>query len=202
MYGTPISPTVPVWLSESNHRLFCSTRTGNVMWIIKFLVIWFSLSFIASIFCDQIYFSEIFCVVPNFYILEASFHNFLMEMVNRLFCGCKYEMLYLALLLLCLYSPLLVGRFISFLIIYTVCMRLPTHTTTQNTEWTHTDIHVSSGNRIDGPSVRAGEHSYCLRPHFHCGQQLFYAWNLFKVDDAHPCVEKCNQICESVRRSP
>jgi hypothetical protein len=71
------------------------------------------------------------------------------------------------------YSPLLdLGRFFSFLILYTVCMTpwtgdqpvarpLPTHRTTQ-TQNKYTDIHVLSGIRTRDPSVRASEDSSCL----------------------------------------
>jgi hypothetical protein len=37
-----------------------------------------------------------------------------------------------------------------------------------NTEYTHTDIHASTGIRTHDPSVRAGEDCSCLRPRGHC----------------------------------
>jgi hypothetical protein len=82
-----------------------------------------------------------------------------------------------------LYSPLDLGRFFSFLILYTVssipCMGdqpiarlLPTHRTTQ-TEYKHTDIHALSRIRNHDRSVRASEDSSCLRPRGHC-ESLYY----------------------------
>jgi hypothetical protein len=70
------------------------------------------------------------------------------------------------------------GRFFSFLILYTVgrtpwtgdqpvARPLPTHRTTQ-IEQTHRDIHAFSGIRNHDPSVRASEESSCLRKRGHC----------------------------------
>jgi cytidine deaminase len=41
-----------------------------------------------------------------------------------------------------------------------------------NTEYMHTDIHVSSGIQTHNLSVQVGEDSSCLRPCGHCDQQL------------------------------
>jgi hypothetical protein len=37
-----------------------------------------------------------------------------------------------------------------------------------NTEWTHIDIHASSGIRTHEPSAREGEDGSYLRPRAHC----------------------------------
>jgi hypothetical protein len=81
------------------------------------------------------------------------------------------------------YSPLSrLGRFISFLILYTVGMTPWTgdqpsqgrylHTEQHNTEGTHTDIHVWSGLRTHDPSVQVGENTSCLRPCGRCDWQI------------------------------
>jgi hypothetical protein len=75
-----------------------------------------------------------------------------------------------------LYRPLDIGRFFSFLILYTasrtpwtgdhpIARPLPTHRTTQTqNKHAHTDFNASSGIRTHDPSVRAGEDGSCLRP--------------------------------------
>jgi hypothetical protein len=72
--------------------------------------------------------------------------------------------------------------FFSFLIFYTIgrtpwtgdqpAARLLHAYMTAQTEWTHTDIHSSSGIRTHDPSAWAGENSSCLRPHDNCDQTL------------------------------
>jgi hypothetical protein len=93
-------------------------------------------------------------------------------------------LLLLLFLLLLLYSPLLdLGRFFSFLILYTVD-RTPwtgispsqgfyLHTEQHNhrTNAHNTDIHALSGIRTHDSSVRASEDSSCLRWHGHCDRQ-------------------------------
>jgi hypothetical protein len=71
-------------------------------------------------------------------------------------------------------APLLdLGRFFSFLILYTVG-RIPwtgirpSQGRYLHTDYTHTDIHSSSGIRTQDPSVRAGEDGLCFRPRGHC----------------------------------
>jgi hypothetical protein len=85
-------------------------------------------------------------------------------------------------LLLRLYSPLLgPGRFLNFLILYTVSLQdslnrgsarrkaaLPAHRATQTQNKRTQYIHAWSGIRIHNPSVRATEDSSCLRPRGHC----------------------------------
>jgi hypothetical protein len=75
-----------------------------------------------------------------------------------------------------LYSPLLdLGRFFSFLIIYTVgripckgdqavARPLPTHRINAH----NTDIHALSGILTHDPRVRASEDSSCFKPRGHC----------------------------------
>jgi hypothetical protein len=75
-----------------------------------------------------------------------------------------------------MYSPLLgLGRFFSFLILYTVCRTpwtgdqpvarpLPTRRINAH----NTDIHAFSGVLTHDPSVRTGEDSSCLWPRGHC----------------------------------
>jgi hypothetical protein len=87
---------------------------------------------------------------------------------------------------LSLYGPTVLlldlGRFFSFLILYTVSrtpwtVRQPvarpllTHRT--QTEYTHTGIHALSGIRIHDLNVRAHEDSSCLRPRGHCDRPCF-----------------------------
>jgi hypothetical protein len=81
-----------------------------------------------------------------------------------------------------LYSPLVLGRFFSFLIVYAVgrtawtgdqpvAKTLPTPRTTQ-TQNKHTDIHALSGIETHHPNVRTGEDGSCLRPRGHCDWRL------------------------------
>jgi hypothetical protein len=67
-------------------------------------------------------------------------------------------------------SLLDLGRFSSFLILYTVA-RIPwtedqsvARPLPTQTEYMHTDIHALSGIRTHDPSDRASEDSSCLRP--------------------------------------
>jgi hypothetical protein len=43
-----------------------------------------------------------------------------------------------------------------------------------HTEWTHTDIHASSGIPTHDPSVRAGEDGSCIRQRGHCDRLVFF----------------------------
>jgi hypothetical protein len=90
------------------------------------------------------------------------------------------SLLLLLLLLLLLYSPLLgLGRFFSFLILYTVgrtpwtgdqpfARPLPTHRINVH----NTDIHALSGIPTHDPSVRASEKSSYLRLRGHCDRLI------------------------------
>jgi hypothetical protein len=84
-----------------------------------------------------------------------------------------------------LYSSLLdLGRFFSFLILYTVgrtpwtgdhpvARPLLAHRTTQ-TQNKLTHIHALSGIRTHDPSFSASEDSSCLRPRGHCDRRQYY----------------------------
>jgi hypothetical protein len=90
------------------------------------------------------------------------------------------------ILLLWFYSPLLgLGRFFSFLILYTVgrtpwtgdqsvARPLPIHRINAH----NTDIHALSGIRTHDLSVRASEDSSWLRPRSHCDRpaKIFYIY--------------------------
>jgi hypothetical protein len=83
------------------------------------------------------------------------------------------------LLLLWLYNSFLgIGRFFSFLILYTagrtpwrgdqsVARPLPTHRTDAH----NTDIHALRGVRTHNPRFRAREDSSCTRPRDHCDRR-------------------------------
>jgi hypothetical protein len=87
---------------------------------------------------------------------------------------------------LSLYSPLLgLGRFFSFLVLYTVgrahwtgdqpvARTLPAHITTQKHRINahNTDIHALSGIRTHDPRVPAREDISCLRPLGHCDRHF------------------------------
>jgi hypothetical protein len=86
------------------------------------------------------------------------------------------------LLLLLLCSPLFgLGRFCSFLILYTVGFlgwgispsqgrNLHTEDHKHRINEHNTDIHALSGIRTQGPSVRGSEDRSCLRPRSHCNR--------------------------------
>jgi hypothetical protein len=76
------------------------------------------------------------------------------------------------------------GRFFSFLILYTVgrtpctgyqpvAMPLPMHRTTPRINEHNTDIPALSGIGTDDPSGRASEDISCLRPRGHCDRRLY-----------------------------
>jgi hypothetical protein len=81
-------------------------------------------------------------------------------------------------------SLLGLGRFFSFLILYTVgrtlwigdqsvARPLPTHRTT------HTDIHASSEIRTHDASIQTGRASSCLRPCSHCDWPIVQVTRFF-----------------------
>jgi hypothetical protein len=83
--------------------------------------------------------------------------------------------LFLFIYLLWLYIPLMgLGRFFSFLILYTVERRInPSQGRYLHRINAHnTDIHALSGIRTRDPSVRASEDISCLRPRGHCDRYL------------------------------
>jgi hypothetical protein len=86
------------------------------------------------------------------------------------------------------------GLYFSFLI-YTQSVglldrgsaRRKAATYTQNNtdaEWTHTDIHASSGIRAHDPSVREGEDGLWLRPRGHCDRHIL----IYRIKLLNSCM--------------
>jgi hypothetical protein len=106
------------------------------------------------------------------------------------------------------------GRFFSFLILYTigrtpwtgdqpVAKLLPTHRTIE-TQYMHTDIQALSGIRTHDPSVRASEDSSCLRRRGHCDR--FHGWILALISTSYSeycssdtrgtfCTRRVSEVC-------